>query len=149
MVLHWDKLVKFNYAAGQDVLYVETLDQREIYAPDIQSINTAISNCAAEHKIQHLLIDLSKNTLLLTETEFKAAMAQLAIGLLPSALKKVARIKSKNPERERMMERVLLEIQEVIKLPLEFRNFADRTEALCWLLNIPYETTPADAEPQL
>ena len=146
MVLHWDELVKLNYATGQDVLYVETLDQREIFAQDIQRINNAITNCAVEHKIQHLLIDLSKNTLLLTEAEFKAAMVQLAIGLLPSALKRVARIKSKNPERESMMERVLFEIQEVIKLPLEFRNFPDRAEALCWLLNIPYETTPAASE---
>ena len=134
MVLYQDELIRLELASAQGILYVEPRERRAFSAADVRKVFMSTVACTREHAIQRLLLDFSRNALELTGEEYKAVMAQLAVGLLPTHIRRVARVATADPAREHKVEAAYGEIQRAVSLPLEFRSFAGRAQALAWLM---------------
>ncbi|WP_125185396.1 hypothetical protein [Botryobacter ruber] len=129
-----DELVKLDYASAQDVLFVEPQDNGGLSFSKINRVFSSIVACIKEREIKNLLIDFSRNTLAVTETEYKSALARLAVGLTGTTIEKLARIATDDQTREKMIERLEAEIRNVIKSPLQVKDFPNRAEAMQWLM---------------
>lgn len=134
MVLYWDELIKMDYASVQDVLLVEPQDNESLPFLKISRIFSSIVACVKEREIKNLLIDFSRNTLVVTETEYKSALARLAVGLTGTTIEKLARIATGDQTRENMIGRLEAEIREVLVSPIQVKNFPNRAEAMRWLM---------------
>lgn len=87
-----------------------------------------------EYNIKRLLLDFTRNTLDLTETEYKYAIAQFAVGLMQTSLEKIARIGTKNHMREQKIISKYEGIKNAVALSIAFEIFSDQATALKWLL---------------
>jgi hypothetical protein len=134
MVLYRDDIVELDYAAAQEILYVELQDQRGLCVSEVKKVFMSIVVCAREHRIPKVLLDLTRNAVEMTKAEYKSVFTQLVVGLMPTPIRKVARVATKDPVREHSVDATYREIQKCINLPLEFRSFAGRDEALRWLM---------------
>lgn len=132
-VLYSDELIRLEYAIAQEILHVEPQDQRRLCPSEVKRIFMSIVACGREHKIPRILLDFTQNAIDMTEGEYKALMTQLAVGLMPTAIQKVARVATEDPAREQKVNSTYEEIQAAVDLALEFRNFTSRSEAIRWL----------------
>lgn len=133
MLLYTDELVELEYLIAQNILHVKPQDQREHQSSEFKRITVSIVVCARENKVEKLLVDFSRNRLVMTVQEYKSLLVQLVIGLMHSPVQKIARIATEDMEREQLFKSMCDQIRAAIKLPVEIRSFRDRAEALQWL----------------
>ncbi|WP_242917307.1 hypothetical protein [Pontibacter liquoris] len=134
MLLYQDHLIKLDYATAQDILYVEWQERKPYSVAEVRQAFSSIVATVREKEIERILLDFTGNTVDLSDKEYKAVMAHLTVGLLPTCLKKVARITTSDVVREEKIICILKEIESAIALPVDVKLFSTRTEALKWLL---------------
>ncbi len=135
MILYSDHLLELDYATAQDILFVRW--QKNSKCHSIKEVNKALYSIVAivrEYRIEHILLDLAA-TQPFSETEYNAILAQLMVGLRPTAIRKVARIGTIDPVREQKVASTYQQIQAAIELPLVLKSFTSRSQALQWLLD--------------
>ena len=134
MALYSDDLIKLDYARDKGVLYAAWQEQRPYSAEEVRKAFIAIVACARERPVKRLLLNFADNTRDLTKAEYKAAIGQLAVGLLPTTVRKIACIGTGSPAREQRITSAYREIAAAIAPPIDFRFFPKRIEALRWLM---------------
>ncbi|MBC5773707.1 hypothetical protein H8S95_06505 [Pontibacter sp. KCTC 32443] len=133
MELYSDKLIRVHYAAEQSILYADWQEQRPYSAAEVKTAFMDVVSSARDLNIKNLMLNFSDNTQDLTEEEYKAALAQLVVGLLPTTIRKIACVGTSSSVREDRILAAFNEIKESINRPLEFSFFSNRTKALLWL----------------
>ena len=93
-----------------------------------------VVSSARDHKTKRILLNFADNTQDLTEDDYKAVLGQLAVGLLPLAIKKIACIGTSGSTRENRIMNAYQKIKEAVPMPLKFNFFSNKAEALQWLL---------------
>lgn len=136
MKLYSDKLIRVHYAADQSILYAAWQERRPYNAAEVKTAFMDIVSSARELNIRNLLLNFADNTQDLTEEEYKAALAQLIVGLLPTPISKIACIGTTSTVREDRIIAAFNEIKESINPSIEFSFFSNRTHALLWLKNV-------------
>lgn len=134
MVLYKDDLMELEYAAAQDVLFVELSGNRQLCAADLRKVFVSAVACIRDHAIKNLLVNFGRSTVDITDTDYKVLMSQLTVGLMPSTIKKIARVALKDPVREQKIDYIYSEIKKSVSLTLLFKNFTNRADALLWLM---------------
>ncbi|WP_162055931.1 hypothetical protein, partial [Pontibacter pamirensis] len=94
----------------------------------------SIVSCSREHRFRRLLLDFGGNRVEMTEREYRAMMAQLAVGLLPAPVEKAALVMATDTIPAGKVEAIYREMQAAVLLPLELRAFPRKTQALRWLM---------------
>ncbi|MFD2515922.1 hypothetical protein ACFSRY_18770 [Pontibacter locisalis] len=69
----------------------------------------------------------------MSSAEYLSVLAQLAVGLLPASVEKIARVATGDTAREERLDAIYKHIRTAVALPLELRTFPTREEALRWL----------------
>lgn len=136
MRLYSDALVDLYYYAEKGILYAAWREHKPYCADDVKKAFMAVVGSAREHQIKHILLNFADNTQNLTEKEYKTVLAQLTVGLLPTTIQKVACIGSNENVREKRIMRSFDKIKASLNMPLQFRFFNNRAEALQWLLEV-------------
>ncbi|WP_162056119.1 hypothetical protein [Pontibacter pamirensis] len=134
MVLYSDAFFNLSYASAPDILYVALQDQRNLFVSEVRRIFVSIVSCSREHRFRRLLLDFGGNRVEMTEREYRAMMAQLAVGLLPAPVEKAALAMATDTIPEGRVETIYREMQAAVLLPLELRAFPRKTQALRWLM---------------
>ncbi|MFD2245327.1 hypothetical protein [Pontibacter ruber] len=133
-ILYEDELIKLEFTTQQDILLVAPQNQSKFGVSEIRKAFMSTVACTREHDIKRLLLDFSRNIIEMNEAEYKNVIAQLTVGLMPTHIKKVARIATSDTLRELKVEATYDAIRKAVELPLEFRNFPSTAEAMEWLL---------------
>lgn len=134
MLLYKDSLVEIEYASAQEVLVVQLIGQKQYDASELKKVFSSTIVSSREPDIKKVLIDFGKNTVSISDINYKFIMSQLAVGLKASKVKKIARVALKDHEGEQKVASVYNEIQKAITLHLDFKNFNSKAEALEWLM---------------
>jgi hypothetical protein len=132
--LYEDEIIKLELATAQDMLYVVPQNRQTLSATDIRKAFMSTVAYTREHNITKLLLDFSQVIVEMNEVEYKNVIAQLTVGLMPTHIRKVARITTSDPIREYKVDATYEAIRKAVELPLEFRNFPTRAEALAWIM---------------
>lgn len=132
MNLHRDDLLTLEYAVAQDLLMVE-VRSGILTADDIRKVFAAVVGQVRKRSIPFVLVDFSHNQIEINEYAYQALMTKLAVSLMPTCIRKIARVASTDVTREEKVDRTYNQIQQAVRLKLEFRNFHSRLQALQWL----------------
>ncbi len=133
MILHSDHIIELDYEPAKDILVTCLQSVRDYDAVEVRKAFITISSYVREYNISRLLLDFTRNTLDLTEPEYKATMAQLTVGLLQTPLQKVARLTTNDATREQKIFSTLEAIKGSVPLPVDVRMFNSSTDAMFWL----------------
>ncbi|MEJ8755568.1 hypothetical protein WG947_01055 [Pontibacter sp. H259] len=133
MELYSDEIIFLDYIPEQDILTVALQEEREYPVAEVRKAFISIVSCIRENNISRLLLDFRRNTLDLSEADYKASIAQLAVGVLQTPLQKVARVGTSNPIRENKIVNTYEGIKGAVPFPIAVKMFYDKAEALEWL----------------
>ena len=133
MELYSDEIIILDYYPDHDILTVTLQQEREYPVTEVRKAFISIVAGIRENNVSRLLLDFRRNTLDLTEAEYKASIAQLAVGILHTPLKKVARVGTSNPVREQKIQNTYEGIKDAVPFPIAVKMFSDRAEAMEWL----------------
>lgn len=133
MTLYSNDLIKLEYIKAKGILYATWQEQRPYSAEEVKKAFMAIVASAREGGIKGILLNFADNSNDLTKTEYKAAIGQLIVGVLPTSVRKIACIGTRSAARERRITSAYQEIAAAIDMTLDFQFFSKRIEALQWL----------------
>ncbi|GAA4431550.1 hypothetical protein GCM10023188_19200 [Pontibacter saemangeumensis] len=133
MRLYSDDLIKLDCTRGTGILYAAWQGQRPYAAEEVRKAFIAVVACARERPVTRLLLNFADNTQDLTEAAYKGMLGQLAVGLLPTSVRRIACVGTGSAVRERRIASAYREIAAALEAPLEFQFFSKRIEALRWL----------------
>ncbi len=134
MILYSDHLLELDYATAPDILFVQWQANKLHTIEQVKKAFFSIVAATREHRIERILLDLSA-TQAFSETEYNAIIAQLVVGLRPTAIRKVARVGTTDPVREQKVASTYQQIQAAVELPFEYESFKSRIDALTWLMH--------------
>ncbi|MBC5773668.1 hypothetical protein H8S95_06310 [Pontibacter sp. KCTC 32443] len=134
MILYSDHIIKLDYKPAHDILTASLQVLRDYDAAEIRNAFLSIVVTVKEYNVTRLLLDFTRNTLDLTETEYKHSIAQLTVGLMQTPLEKIARIGTTHHVREQKISGLYEGIKNAVTLPIAFHIFSDKSTALDWLL---------------
>ncbi|MER2999216.1 hypothetical protein [Pontibacter populi] len=135
MILYKDHIIELDYQPAQDLLITCQPSIRPYDAREVRSAFISIITFVKEYNITRLLLDFTRNTQDLSETEYKTNMAQLTVGLLQTSLQKVARLTTSDAIREQKIASMLDTIQGAVPMVVEVGMFTSKEEAVRWLLH--------------
>lgn len=133
MQLH-NGLITLDYDPATDILATTMPDVREFGTEEVAYCLNMIVDSIIGYDIKYLLLDASTSVINVEEEAYKAVSMKFGIDLLDSRLEKLARVGTADSKREEKAAKVSAELREEVNLPLEFQNFANREEAMIWLL---------------
>jgi hypothetical protein len=134
MIIYEDSTIELLYLTAQDTITATLQSERVYEATEVRKAFTTIVAYTKEYQVSRLLLDFRHNTLDLSETDYKTTVAQLTVGLMQTLLQKVARVGTADPVREQKIESTYDGIKNAVTVPIQVRMFADKTEALQWLI---------------
>ncbi|WP_229973160.1 hypothetical protein [Pontibacter harenae] len=110
-------------------------DVKEFSSSEVSfCLNLIVENVRGYH-IRNLLLDSSKSVIEVEDEAYRAITTKFALDLTGTHLKKLARVVTDDAAREERSARVSEELRQEVDLPIEFRNFATKEEAMDWLLS--------------
>jgi hypothetical protein len=136
MIIYHDLTIELAYTPAQDVLSATLQTERVYETAEVRKAFISIVAYIKEYKVSRLLLDFRRNTLDLSETDYKTTVAQLTVGLMHTPLQKVARVGTADPVREQKIETTYGHIKDAVAVPIQVRMFSDKTEALEWLTTV-------------
>ncbi|GHA81459.1 hypothetical protein [Pontibacter akesuensis] len=133
MVLH-DKIIRLDYNPATDILETSMPDVTHFMLSEVKMCLDVIVTNIRNYDIKKLLLDASNSVIEMDEDDeaYKAVAMKFGMDLLGTRLKKIARVESADARREAKSE----EARQQANLPMEFRNFSSRDEAMSWLLEM-------------
>ncbi|MHC2992812.1 hypothetical protein OB13_14940 [Pontibacter sp. HJ8] len=131
MVLH-DKIITLDYNPATDILETSMPDVTHFRLSEVEMCLDVIITNIRIYDIKKLLLDSSNSIVDIDEDDeaYKAIAMNFGMALMGTRLKKIARVESTDSEREAKS----AEVRQQANLPMEFRNFSNRTDAMNWLL---------------
>jgi hypothetical protein len=133
MLIH-SGIVKLDYNPSTDVLETCMPDIRQFGLSEVSFCLELIVDSIKNYDIKYLLLDSSKSVIEVDDEAYKAIITKLALDLMNSHLKKIARIGTKDTQREEKAAKVATELRLELNLPIDYKSFNSKAEALDWLL---------------
>jgi len=134
MLIH-SGIITLDYSPATDVLVTSMPDIKEFGASEVSFCFGLIVENVRNYHIKNLLLDSSKSIVEVEDEAYKAITMKFAMDLMGTRLKKLARVGTIDTEREEKSAKLSADIKQEVNLPVEFRNFATREEAMEWLLS--------------
>jgi hypothetical protein len=134
MIVYSDRTLQLDYVPEDNLLLTSLQEVRVYETKEVRLAFLSIVACVKEYNISRLLLDFTRNTYDLAETEYKATMAQLTVGLLQTPLEKVACLTTPDAIREHKIETTLGAITDTVHVPIEVQMFTTKKEAVHWLV---------------
>lgn len=133
-MLIYSGIITLDYNPATDVLATSMPDIREFSSSEVAYCLDLIIESIKGYDIKHLLLDSSKSIVEVEDEAYKAITMTFSLALMKTRLKKIARIGTGSASREENSARIVNELRHELNMPIEFRNFYDRVEAMDWLL---------------
>ena len=135
MILYQNSILTVDYNPGADIMEVVYPDVDGIMLSEVKHSLTIMVDNIRHFDVKKLLIDASKTVITISEEEDEALIRQLAAELAKTRLQKVARIQPLDPLREKQAQKNIERAKEEGLLPYRVKSFAEKTEAIDWLLS--------------
>jgi len=133
-MLLYSGIITLDYNPATDVLVTSMPDVREFGMSEVSfCLNLIVENIRNYH-IENLLLDSSKSVIEVEDDVYKTITLRFGMDLMNTNLKKVARVGTSDKKREEKSANLSSEIRQELKLPIAFKNFTTRAEALEWLV---------------
>jgi hypothetical protein len=94
-------------------------------------------NFARNFRVSNLLLDSSEYIFNLEQVNYQIILSQFLRALQSTYIKRVARIKTSDPEREQL----ITKLSETLKPEIILQNFKDKAGAMVWLNTENHSTT--------
>lgn len=134
-MLIYSGIITLDYNPKTGVLTTTMPDVREFGTEDVSFCLGLIVESITNYDIEKLLLDSSKSVMEVEDEAYKAITMKFGIDMIETRLKKIARVRTADARREEISAKVSKELRQELNLPLEFRDFASKDEALAWLLS--------------
>ena len=134
MLIH-SGIITLDYSPATDVLVTSMPDVKEFSLSEVSFCLGLIVESVRNYHIENLLLDSSNSVVEVEDEAYRAVTMQFALDLMGTRLKRLARVGTADAGREQKSARVSADIQQEVNLPVEFRNFAAKDEAMKWLLS--------------
>ncbi|RDV11904.1 hypothetical protein DXT99_23660 [Pontibacter diazotrophicus] len=133
-MLIYSGIINLNYDPVSDVLVTSMPDVRQFGMSEVSFCLGLIVDNIRNYDIKKLLLDSSESMIEVENEAYKAIVLQFGMDLMKTRLKRIARVATTNATREESSAKLSGEIRQELNLPIEFKNFIDKTEAMDWLL---------------
>ncbi|MFD3002892.1 hypothetical protein ACFS7Z_21170 [Pontibacter toksunensis] len=133
-MLIYSGIITLDYNPATDVLATSMPDIREFSLSQVAYCLDLIVESIKGYDIKYLLLDSSKSVVEVEDEAYKATTLKFSQALMSTRLKKIARVGTEDTKREEKSAKVAKELKQELNLPIDFRNYADRVEAMDWLL---------------
>ena len=134
MLIH-SGIITLDYSPATDVLVTSMPDVKEFSLSEVSFCLGLIVENVRNYHIKNLLLDSSNSVVEVEDEAYRAITMKFAMALMGTRLKKVARVGTADADREQKSARLSADIRQEVNLPVEFRNFATKEEAMEWLLS--------------
>jgi hypothetical protein len=133
VVLH-DKIIRLDYNPATDILETSMPDVTRFMLSDVEMCLEVIVTNIRNYDTKKLLLDSSNSIVDIDEDNeaYKAIAMKFGMDLMGTRLKKIARVESSDLTREAKS----AEVRQHVNLPMEFRNFSNKADAMNWLLEM-------------
>lgn len=133
-MLIYSGIITLDYNPATDVLATSMPDIREFSSSEVGYCLDLIIESIKGYDIKYLLLDSSKSVVEIEDEAYKATIMKFSMALMSTRLKKIARIGTEDTKREEKSAKVAQELKQELNMPIDFKNFSDKTEAMDWLL---------------
>ena len=133
MILYQDGFIKLEYDPSTDVLYADCPDIQDFVLLQIHKAFDRIVSAVGAYDIKNLLIDFSKSKIDVSDEDYKMVLGQFVQDLMPTCVKRVARVVSRDAVREARLASLSVDLKKELKPAFVFRNFTSQSAALSWL----------------
>ena len=129
MILFQNSLLKLRYDPATDILFVDMPDiTYDLRADFRRSLDIIVEN-TRNYDVKKLLVNASRSVIDMDTKDYTALITNFSKDLKSTRLQKVARVESASSSRERMVQKIIEEVQ-----PVSFyRTFLDEQSAVEWL----------------
>lgn len=133
VILH-DKIIRLDYNPATDILETSMPDVTRFMLPEVEMCLDVIVSNIRNYDIKKLLLDSTNSVVDIDEDDdaYKTIAMKFGMALMGTRLNKIARVESSDMKREAKS----AEVRKHANLPMEFRNFSNRTDAMNWLLEM-------------
>ncbi|RDV15832.1 hypothetical protein DXT99_07480 [Pontibacter diazotrophicus] len=128
-------IVTLDYNPETGILTTTMPNVHEFGTEDVSFCLGLIIESIINYDIKKLLLDSSESVMEVEDEAYKAITLKFGIDMRETCLKKIARISTTDTEREKQADKLSAELRLELNLPLEFKSFANRDEAMVWLLS--------------
>jgi hypothetical protein len=132
-MLIYSGIITLNYHPSTDILETSMPDVRQFASSEVSFCLGLIIDTIRNYNIKNLLLDSSKTVIEAEDEAYKAIIAKFGMDLMSSQLKKLARISTQDVVREERSAKISGELKEELNLPISFKNFTNKAEAIKWL----------------
>ncbi|WP_125185490.1 hypothetical protein [Botryobacter ruber] len=133
MILYQDGFITLDYDPSTDVLYAACPDLQDFVLLQIHAAFNRIVSAVGAYDIKNLLLDFSKTTIDVSDDDYKMVLSQFVQDLMPTCVKRVARVISDDAVREARVASLAIEFKKELKPAFVFRNFTSQAAARYWL----------------
>ena len=127
-------IITLDYNPATDVLATSMPDVRQFGMAEVSFCLGLIVENIRNYDIKKLLLDASNSLVEVEDEAYKAMATKFAMDLMKTRLKKIARVETADAKREEKSAKMSRELKQELNLPMEFRNFSSKEEAMGWLL---------------
>ena len=131
-------IITLDYNPVTDVLTTSMPDVKQFGLSEISFCLGLIVENVRNYDIKKLLLDSSKSVVEVEDEAYKAIMMKFGMDLRGTRLKKIARLATADTGREEKSAKLSAELRQELNLPVEFRSFTRRKEAMDWLLSLAH-----------
>ncbi|MDQ3290557.1 MAG: hypothetical protein M3Q05_04635 [Bacteroidota bacterium] len=132
-MLLYSGIINLDYNPTTDILVTSMPDVRQFGMSEVSfCLNLIVDNIRNYH-IKNLLLDSSKSIIEVEDEVYKNITLRFGMDLMNTNLKKLARVGTIDKKREERSAKLSGEISQELQLPIEFKNFSNRVEAMEWL----------------
>jgi hypothetical protein len=134
MLLNRTPVLDVHYDTPSHVLRVVWPDIKEAERWEIEWSIGQLRTMIKGFYISKMLVDASQTTQLLSLDTLLTVWTQITDLVLGTGLRKIARVRSRNPAREALAQEAYQRFRPEVKCPdLEYRQFNTEEEAMKWL----------------
>lgn len=129
MILFKNSYITLEYDPQTDILSVDMPTVDHLILPEVKLTLNILVEHVRNYNVKKLLVDARKTVVEVDETTYTHLVEGFSRELMATNIEKVARIVTKSTIREGVVKKVYGKED----LPIKFRSFEEREEALEWL----------------
>ncbi|MHC2990500.1 hypothetical protein OB13_02475 [Pontibacter sp. HJ8] len=139
MLLYRSQNIDLIYDVAYATLLVEWPSKQEPSLLEVRQGLQVLVNYARNYSVNNLLLDSSDFIFNLEQVNYQIILSQFLRALQSTYIKRVARIKTSDPEREQL----ILKLSETLEPEITLQNFKDKAGAFEWLNTENHAATEA------
>ncbi|GHA65499.1 hypothetical protein [Pontibacter akesuensis] len=134
-MLIYSGIITLDYTPATDVLVTSMPDVKQFSLSEVRFSLELIVENIRNYDIKNLLLDSSNSIIEVEDSAYKSVTSKFATDLMATRLQKIARVVTSDAKREERSARLATELKQEMNMPVEFKNFTTRKDAMHWLLD--------------